>query len=93
MIFFLSKIIAKKKGLQWKEIKRLGQLQAALDVSLKDMDSLAQDVLHKSPYSKSEICDILGVTAEELAETSLSPNTLTGECWDYFSYILLKSGF
>ena len=72
-------IIAKSKGLQWKEIKRLGQLQETLGVSLTDMDNLVQEVLHKQPYKKQEICDVLGVTAEELAETSLSPNTLTGD--------------
>ena len=75
---FIFQIIAKNKGLKWKDFKRLGHLQETLGVSLKDMDSLVKEIIHAEPYSKQEICDILGVTAEELAETSLSPNTLTG---------------
>ena len=59
-------------------MKRLGQLQESLGVSLKDMASLVGEILHKELYSKQEICEILGVTSEELAETSLSPNTLQG---------------
>ena len=59
-------------------MKRLGQLQGSLGVSLKDMASLVTEILHKEPYSKQEICDKLAVTSEELAETSLSPNTLQG---------------
>ena len=76
-MFFLQ-IIAKSKGLKWKDIKRLGQLQESLGVSLKDMACLVEEILHKDPYSKQEICNILGVTSDELAETSLSPNTRQG---------------
>ena len=77
-------IIAKSKGLKWKDVKRLGQLQESLSISLKDMAGLVGELLHKEAYSKQEICDILGVTSEELAGTSLSPNTLQGSYkrWD-----------
>ena len=38
-----------------------------------------KEVLHPEPYTKDEVCGILGVSADELAHTSLSANTLTGK--------------
>ncbi|XP_013411807.1 N-acetylgalactosamine kinase-like [Lingula anatina] len=69
--------MAKEKGLNWREIKKLGDLQKTLGITLEDAIKLTQSVLHPEPYSKEEVCNILGVSAEELAQTSLSQNTLT----------------
>lgn len=70
--------MSKMKGFEWKEMKRLADLQNKLSVGLKEMEDIVAESLHKNQYTKSEICDILGVNAEELAQTSLSPNTLHG---------------
>lgn len=42
------------------------------------MVDLAKSILHEEPYTKSEVCDVLGVSPDELANTSLSGNTLHG---------------
>ena len=63
----------------WREVKRLGELQKRLGVSLDEMMTMVGAVLHSEPYSKTEVCELLGSTPEELAETSLSPNTLHGK--------------
>jgi N-acetylgalactosamine kinase len=71
-----AQILAQSQpGIHWKEIRRLGELQAKLGVSLDDMLSLVNSELHIEPYSKDEVCKILEVSPEELAETSLSSNT------------------
>ncbi|XP_012942625.2 N-acetylgalactosamine kinase [Aplysia californica] len=72
-----AQVLAQSQGsVKWREIKRLGELQEKLGLSLEDMLSLVATKLHTEPYSKEEVCSILGTTPEELAETSLSSNTL-----------------
>ena len=70
--------MAKKKDLDWKQIKTLGPLQDKLGLSLGDMLELVKTSLHEEAYTKQEICDILEVTAEELNNISLSEKVLTG---------------
>ena len=72
-------VIAKAKGLPWKDLRRLGDVQHHLEVSLSEMVKIVADTLHPEPYSKEEVCKVLGVTEEELVTTSLSQNTLEGE--------------
>lgn len=72
-------IIAKAKGLKWQDFKRFADVQKALGLTLEDSVSIVKDILHCEPYTKQEVCGILGVTDEELAQTSLSANTLTGK--------------
>ena len=72
-------ILAKSQpSLQWREVKRLGELQTQLGLSLDGMLELIKTNLHKEPYSKAEVCKILEISPEELAETSLSANTRDG---------------
>ncbi|XP_067665828.1 N-acetylgalactosamine kinase-like [Haliotis asinina] len=72
-----TQVMAKARGLEWRGLKRLGDLQQQLGLGLEDMLGVVEDVLHQGPYSKDEVCQILGVTADELASTTLSANTLT----------------
>lgn len=72
-----SQIIAKSKGLKWQDFKRFADVQKALGLTLEDAISIVKEILHPEPYTKEEVCGILGVTADELAETSLSANTLS----------------
>ena len=72
-------MIAKAKGLPWRDLRRLGDVQVQLGVSLEDMVKTVAEMLHPEPYSKEELCKVLEVTEEELVTTSLSQNTLEGE--------------
>lgn len=72
-----AQVLAKSKGLKWQDYKRLANVQNDLGLTLEDAVSLVKEVLHPEPYTKDEVCGILGVTADELAGTSLSANTLT----------------
>ena len=72
-------MIAKARGLPWRDLRRLGDVQVQLGVSLGDMVKTVAEMLHPEPYSKEELCKVLEVTEEELVTTSLSQNTLEGE--------------
>jgi len=78
VLFLLLQIMAKSKGLKWKDFKRLGDVQSALGLTLEDALVLVKDLFHTEPYTKEEVCGILEVTPEELAQTTLSANTLNG---------------
>ncbi|CAG2218940.1 GALK2 [Mytilus edulis] len=71
-----SQIIAKTKGLKWREFKRFADVQKALGLTLDEAINVVKEILHQEPYTKEEVCGILEVTADELAQTSLSANTL-----------------
>lgn len=74
--FSLLQIIAKKNGLKWETVKRLGELQDALGgLGLDEMISLVNQILHTEPYSKEEIVAELETTSEHLDEISLTSNT------------------
>ena len=75
----MRQVIAKNKGLDWKKFKRLGDLHSALGLTFNDMIQVVNDCLHKEPYSKQEVCDILEVTEEELNSISLSERTYDSE--------------
>ena len=72
-------ILAKSKGLDWREYKRLADVQGALGLTLEEALQLVKEVFHEEPYTKHEVGQILGLSHEELAKTSLSANTLDGE--------------
>ena len=59
-------------------MKKLGDLQKALGASLPEMLKLVAEVLHEEPYTKEEVCGLLGVSNTELETTSLNPTTLNG---------------
>ncbi|KAL4660726.1 N-acetylgalactosamine kinase [Arapaima gigas] len=70
-----AKLLAKSRDLDWSHIQRLSEVQAVLDASLEEMLSMVQQVLHKEPYSREEVCQILGVSPEHLCDSILSANT------------------
>ena len=67
-------------GLPWQELRRLGDLQVKLNKSLEEMIDIVNEVLHQQPYSKEEVLEALGVTSDQLLQTSLSTNTAHGMC-------------
>ncbi|KAM5171109.1 N-acetylgalactosamine kinase [Mantella aurantiaca] len=70
-----TKILAKAKGMDWKSLVKLGDLQNRLGTSLEDMQLLVEEVLHPEPYTREEICQSLGISLQELRSTILSQNT------------------
>uniref|UniRef100_A0A8C5QBQ5 N-acetylgalactosamine kinase n=1 Tax=Leptobrachium leishanense TaxID=445787 RepID=A0A8C5QBQ5_9ANUR len=70
-----TKILAKSKGLAWRELMKLGDLQINLGVSLEGILDIVEEVLHPEPYTCEEICEFLGISLEELRTTILSQNT------------------
>jgi hypothetical protein len=57
----------------------LVDVQTALGLTLSDAVALIDQYLHREPYSKQEVCDILAVTAEDLDATSLSERSRRGQ--------------
>lgn len=58
---------------------RLQDVQASLGVSLEEMLTIVEEVLHPEPYSTEEICKCLGISLEELRSQILSQNTQNGK--------------
>uniref|UniRef100_A0A4W3JZ60 N-acetylgalactosamine kinase n=1 Tax=Callorhinchus milii TaxID=7868 RepID=A0A4W3JZ60_CALMI len=70
-----AKILAKSKGLKWKKLIKLRDVQTELGLSLEEMLSAVEEVLHPEPYSSEEVCQYLGINQKELVTSILSQNT------------------
>ncbi|CAL8356713.1 unnamed protein product [Lota lota] len=70
-----TKMLAKVKGLEWKRLVKLAQVQTELGASLEEMLGLVEKVLHSDTYSRAEICHALGITPEQFCTDLLSSNT------------------
>ncbi|XP_071611364.1 N-acetylgalactosamine kinase isoform X3 [Heliangelus exortis] len=68
-------LLSKLKGLDWKNMLRLHDVQTKLGVSLEEMLTIVEEVLHPEPYSTEEICKCLGISLEELRSQILTQNT------------------
>lgn len=88
-----SQILAQARGLDSSTLLKLAQVQAELKASLEEMLTLVDDVLHPEPYSREEICKVLGVTSEQFATELLSANTQHGEqhLCIYYSLLIFYS--
>lgn len=60
-------------------MSRLHDVQSGLGVSLADMLTVVEAVLHPEPYSAEEISKCLGISLEELRSQGLSQNTQDGK--------------
>uniref|UniRef100_A0A8D0H3N0 N-acetylgalactosamine kinase n=1 Tax=Sphenodon punctatus TaxID=8508 RepID=A0A8D0H3N0_SPHPU len=70
-----TKLLAKSKGLGWRAMLKLQDVQSNLGVSLEEMLTIAEEIFHPEPYSIEEICKCLGISLEELRTQILSQNT------------------
>lgn len=77
--FFKFQLLSKSKSLDWKKMLRLQDVQASLGVSLEEMLTIVEEVLHPEPYSTEEICKCLGISLEDLRSQILSQNTQNGK--------------
>ncbi|XP_015283419.1 PREDICTED: N-acetylgalactosamine kinase isoform X2 [Gekko japonicus] len=70
-----TKLLAKSKGLDWKAMAKLQDVQVALKLSLEEMLTVVEEVFHPEPYSIEEIGEHLGISPKELCAQILSQNT------------------
>lgn len=68
-------IIAKSKGLQWKNINKFAALQKELGCSLDELNEFADTILSKDLYTLSDILNVLDISEIEFQDTFLSANT------------------
>lgn len=72
-------MLAQARGLDSSRLLKLAQAQAELKASLDEMLALVDEVLHPEPYSREEVCKVLGITSEQFSAELLSANTQHGE--------------
>ncbi|KAG2470726.1 GALK2 kinase, partial [Polypterus senegalus] len=70
-----AKLLSKARGLDWKKVMKLGEVQTVLGANLPEMLTAVEELLHPEPYNREEICQLLGITIEELGSSILSQNT------------------
>ena len=71
-----SVIMAKAKGLpDWKNMRKLSQLQAVLSLQLSEMHEVVSLCLHKEVYSRDEVCSLLNLSEKELESEYLNNMT------------------
>ena len=70
-----SQIVAKRKGLKWQDVRKLGQLMDTLQLPLDKMLAVVAENLHDGPYTKEEVCKELEISEEDLKTQSMSPST------------------
>jgi hypothetical protein len=78
-VLISRQVLAKLNGLDWRAVRRLVDVQTMLGLTLSDAAALVDQRLHREPYSKQEVCDILAVTPEDLDAISLSERSRRGE--------------
>ena len=70
-----AQVIAKQKGLDWRRLRKLINLQEELKLELREMNAVVSDSLQQEAYSRDDICKILEISSEELESESLSDMT------------------
>ncbi|XP_022199629.2 N-acetylgalactosamine kinase [Nilaparvata lugens] len=75
-----AQIIAKREGCpDWKGLRTLSLIQKALKCDVTEMKDKVEQYFHESPYTKEEICKVLGITISDLDYLSLCPKTYNVE--------------
>lgn len=71
----VSSLMAKSKGLPWKDINKFAILQKELGYNLTDLEHLADTTLSKERYLLNDVIDLLGISEMEFRDVFLSANT------------------
>ena len=77
-------VVAKTKGLDWKNTRKLSHLQTALALKLSQMPEVLSACLHREAYTRSEVCSFLEISEGELKSEYL--NSMTGEMGSFQLY-------
>ncbi|ETE66289.1 N-acetylgalactosamine kinase, partial [Ophiophagus hannah] len=70
-----TKLLAKSRGLDWRAVSKLQDVQTKLKLSLEEMLAVVEEAFHPEPYSLEEIGGNLGISPTELRTQILSQNT------------------
>ncbi len=71
-----AQVVARVKGgIEWRKIRTLRQLNDALGLPLSDLAGVVSECLHKDAYTRDEICEILGISSQELQTEFLNDKT------------------
>lgn len=70
-----SMVVAKTKGLDWKNVRKLLQLQSALGLKLNEMHEVVCSCLHREVYSREEVCTLLDISEKGLESDYLNNMT------------------
>ena len=68
-------VVAKTKDIDWKNTRKLLQLQQSLGLSLEQMAEVVSSCLHQQAYTREEICSFLEITEDELKSQYLNSMT------------------
>ena len=67
-----AKVLAKLIGIEkWRSVLKFKELGSDLSGLLKS----ARELLHPAPYSREEVCEILGLSEDEVVNECLTENT------------------
>ena len=70
-----AQVIAKVKGKDWRQVRKLLTLQESLGLPLSEMAGIVREVLHPGEYTREELCRILEISNEELQSECLNEKT------------------
>lgn len=70
-----AQVIAKVKGKDWRQVRKLLTLQESLSLPLSEMAGVVHEVLHPGEYTREELCKILEISDEELQSECLNEKT------------------
>ncbi|XP_070809503.1 N-acetylgalactosamine kinase [Pituophis catenifer annectens] len=70
-----TKLLAKSRGLDWRAVAKLQDVQTKLKLSLEEMLAVVEEAFHPEPYSLEEIGGNLGISPTELRAQILSQDT------------------
>jgi len=59
-------LLAFSLGLKWETVKRLKDVQYQSNLSLEQLIEKTQEILHKSPYTRQEVADLLEISLDQL---------------------------
>ena len=79
-----SMVVAKTKELDWKNMRKLSNLQTALGLKLNQMPDILSSCLHEEAYTRKEVCSFLEISEKELESEYL--NNMTREMQSFKLY-------
>uniref|UniRef100_T2ME93 N-acetylgalactosamine kinase n=1 Tax=Hydra vulgaris TaxID=6087 RepID=T2ME93_HYDVU len=80
-----AQILSNKFDFNWRNTRRLVDTQNVLNKTLEEMLEIVEEVFHKEPYSRNEICQLLNITDEELIKECLNPTTIHAQSFKLYN--------
>ena len=83
-VHIAARVIAKKRGLDWRKVNRLSLLADSLGLPLAEMSSVVSQSLHTEPYTRKEICQLLEINDAELTSECLTEKSKEVESFQLY---------